>query len=445
MNVSSSGFEGRSQHSGTAIRVTRKRRVHAHVKPADWPQVLCVTYISIWVISPPMMIGQSFRAVALFAAILWIVIEFARRAQTFLSPSPLVLAASLFVVYSVIVAYSTQGPLGLIENIQLYIFLFFLVLFESYRKRDFRQLRIVFWMALLVNPIWLVTTLVTYRDLAGASRLLSHSGDIQSELVRQGVGGYGMVYSAVVALPVMLYLLKSRIVVKPSLRLLLVLNLILSYAVIFRAGYALGLVLMVVGTVITLVVGRLDRSTLIKATLIIVLVLSVSPFLASAVPDWAEQFFQGTLYERKIRDARRSMAADRPVGTIQDRTELYARSVLTFMGNPIFGSLGASGAGGHSSVLDSLARYGGLFGIMLAYAIWRVPLGISRGAMHTSAFGMTLAISCVVILVSVLNKIVANLGFVLFVFYPVAMTYINETRWPGWLRQAETHRAIRTN
>ncbi len=177
--------------------------------PSDITQLICVLYICIWVISPPLAYGVLYRVFVVAATIIWLCIELKNRPRNLLGSSRPTLFVFVFVFYSAIVGYLVEGSTDLIRNFQIYICLLFLVFYESYRKRDIRQLRPVFWISVILLSGWAFLTLIGLNANENVARILVRSSDLAEEYSGQGIGGYGLVYSLIIGVPVALYLVKS--------------------------------------------------------------------------------------------------------------------------------------------------------------------------------------------------------------------------------------------
>ena len=402
--------------------------------PADKVQLLCVFYITIWAISPPLSYGVVYRLVAIIATALWLGIELLKRPSTFFRPSSATFFALFFIIYSAIVGLVVDGSEDFVRNMQIYIFLLFLIFYESYRKRDFRQLRIIFWASLILFPIWFGTTLLMYKEMPHISRDLVRSSELAEEYSKLGVGGYGLVYSAVIAIPVLLSMIKSRSashltkendLIRKLLVGIVLLNLLLGCALIIKAGYSIAVILMLSGIILTLTIGRKFSSQLIRLSAIILVVLLISAFTAPILTGVAEKFSENPMYARKMQDIMGSLESKGSVGTVSERTDRYERSIDLFLANPVLGTLAFTDIGKHSAILDRFARYGIFVGAMFAYIVFYLPLRYLKKKSDRS-YGMSLAVAFVVIGFSFLNNVFASFGYMVFIFYPVAMTYIEE-------------------
>lgn len=400
----------------------------------DKVQILCVLYITVWAISPPLAYGTAYRIVAVAATSWWLFIEFLKRPSTFFRPSVATASALIFVAYSAIVGYMIEGFSDIVRNFQIYIFLLFLVFYESYRKRDVRQLRIVFWGALSLFPIWLWLTYRTYGQVHNVSRILVRSSEVALNYRGQGVGGYELVYSMIVAIPVLLYLFKyfyrpDVFRLSSSARILpmglILTNLILGSLVIIKAGYSISVIIFAISIVITIIIGKRSTLLVFRASCTFLIIVLLYFYFFVPIMELLANLSKGTMYERKFHDLVSFIANEQITGTLALRTERYLRSVKLFFENPIVGTLSFSHIGKHSAILDRYARYGIFVGTLFAYTVFYLPLQILK-RQRGKNFGMASAVAFVVICFSFLNNLFSSYGFMVFIFYPLAMSYIED-------------------
>ena len=128
-------------------------------------QNLMVAYIFLWTISPPLFASDAARLLVVPATAVWFLIEITRQKGLLQNSIVPVLLALALILYTGIVEMLTSGPSGLLQHIQLWIALFFLMIFQS-RQHDLKSLVPLFWLVLAVYPVWQIITVWTlsYED-----------------------------------------------------------------------------------------------------------------------------------------------------------------------------------------------------------------------------------------------------------------------------------------
>ncbi len=408
-------------------------------KPAmgvsDVIQMLCLAYLVAWAISPPLAIGDVYRALALVSAALWAAIELLRPDNIFFKPSGTVLLVFVYLFYTVCIEMIVPDQANIARQYQSWIMLMFLLIHESYRRRGIWRMRPLFWIALLLFPIWLYTTLRGYTTFgSNASRLVTRASAQSQELQDAGIGGFGLIYSVMVSIPILAYFViaPSRVnwdaiagsaAKRGAAWLLIFLNLALSIIVVFNAGYMIAVLITLVS--LGLVSTIRSRSPWSIAVLVVasLSVFTIAAYALEPLADFAVAETQGTLLAPKARDFRASLEESKSVGTVKGRSERYTRSMQLFIENPVIGTLSIDDVGKHSAILDRFAEYGIIFGSIFAYLLFSLPLRVLRHSARN--FGVALSVVFVVILFSMLNNVFASFGFMVFVFYPAAMSYLH--------------------
>jgi hypothetical protein len=424
------GFKGAERRASIVPAAAHKPqcRTFSDEPLADRVQLLCVGYVALWTLSPPLMIGEMYRWMALGATLLWVVIEAAVRPDTFFRPSRPVALVSAYIAYSALVGWMLGGSDALLRDLQMFISFLFLYFYESHVRRNIRQLRPVFWMALVALPVWLAISINTYLSNPHASRILVRSSGQAEELWAQGVGGYALVYTVVIAVPVLLHMLLRRAVTSKLLYMVLAANVLLSTALVLRAGYSIAVVLLVASVIVTLF-SEQRRHLNVPLTLLGIVFAAFLAWRAyPIVSAWVLEQSSGTSYERKVEDVITSLGDSESEGTLAFRTDRYLRSALLCVYNPVTGVLRFDDLGKHSELLDTFGRYGVPVGLLFAYCVFYLPLrDVRRGrkSQH-NVWALALTVLVVSVLFTLFNNVFAAFGFMVFVFYPVAASYLDD-------------------
>lgn len=411
----------------------------------DRLQTMAVFYIGAWAISPPLFVNDQARLVAAGAFGLWLLCELTRRNGVIARPTLTVTISIVFLAYTSIVRGYVDGVGALVSTIQTTVFVLFLIFFESARRTGLKKYRGVLWGALFLLPIWMATTISALGSDRHIARMLVRSSEEGAAYLAEGVGGYGLVYASVLAVPPLLYLLANlpplslsrgqtaRRLWQLVQRLVVGAGALLAIVLVMRAGYSIAVAALILGAITFLLLrGRAqNRSFRIGLAIAIsALALAVSQTSAvGSVLDGLSSLAGGTSYRAKIDDLRTSLETSTSVGTVYDRTERYARSATLFFENPVVGTLSSRDIGKHSAILDHFAQFGIFGGGAFLYLILSVPIMLVRASTsHARMSGVAFAYLAIVTICTLFNNISASMGFVAFLLYPLAMTY--EARAP---------------
>ena len=388
-----------------------------------------IAYIAIWAISPPLFASDTARALVLIATGAWFFLELSRSKGIVLRPTRPVILAFVFMAYTGVLEVVLNGPNGLLSHIQIWIMLLFLVIFQS-RRTNLQSLTPIFWLVLSILPLWMFITIKTVLfENPHAARLIVRSSAEADTLVQQGVGGYALVYGAILLLPSLSVLLlnsfslKNVILPRPLQSIpaiaqgLLLVNLALSVFLVLSAGFSIAVIAMIAIFILTIFLNRYSA----QRAFITLFALVVAFVLGESLLEWVLTamlpFAEGTNFAIKINDVLRSMQVGDAVGSAGDRLERYARSFRLFIENPIVGTLVVDDIGKHSEVVDTYARWGAFIGTIFLYLTIFLPLRVLQAG--KIRFGVGLAMLMAVVFVLGLNSGFAVAGLMLFLMFPV--------------------------
>lgn len=404
-------------------------------------QNLAVAYVCLWATAPVLAFGLGYRLAAVAAVGLWAVLEMFRPGGLFSRPTLPVILTAFFILYTAGTEALLSADQNFIWHIQTWIMLFFLVFYES-RRGDIRSMAPIFWFLLATLPIWYFSTYAAF-DAYGThtARLQTRSSDFSREISSEGVGGYPLVYGAVVMVPVFALLLLNHRRFLPLERprwltsvsripllvpALITANLVLGTALIVRAGFSIAIILMVFSVALSLIFRRRSPVMLLLIPLFMMVAwlfsqMALVPLLEALVP-----LTEGTPYYRKVRDVIDTLQNDQSQGTFNDRMERYSRSLGLFLQNPVFGVISSRDVGKHSAYLDTYARYGLLIGSIYLYLMIYLPIRLMRGMRDN--FGLAFSILSIMVLLPLLNDDFSSLGVMLFIMVPVACDLVERGR-----------------
>ena len=391
---------------------------------------MALTYLIVWVLSPPLAAGAIWRVLAVMAMLLWLALDTLSPRSVLRKPNWPVLATLLYVLYTVCLEVLVPDAAAINQQFPIWIMLFFLLVGESQRRGNSTDAEFCFWIVLLVLPIWSFSTLWGINNIsADVSRTMSRASEEARELAAQGIGGYGYIYTVVLCVPFLAELairtrkdwsLGQTRWLQRLARLIIWGNFLLASLLVFRAGYTIALVLSAFAILsVTLIRSRRTLPFAISICLTGVLALSTIVVLEPALRAM-EGVAEGTEYASKVRDIRTLLEEDQSTGTVESRAERYSRSIRLFLENPVIGTLKFDDVGKHSAILDRFAQYGILFGLVFLALMIHVPIRVMRSS--GAPVGLALAFLVVAIGFPILNTVFMSWGLILFVFSRGALT-----------------------
>lgn len=207
-----------------------------------------------------------------------------------------------------------------------------------------------------------LSVLSIYPD---ASRVLATASEEKSIYMSMGTGGYGFVFG----LTFMITAIAKAITTKKHIwkKAFLIVCLIYMFFLIIKASYTMSIILTTLGIVLVLI-NKNKKTIILCAFITLLLCIFVNGnILSSAITNFAGLFSNDSLVQLKLLDTADYFADSNSSIYASGRIELYETSLKSFIAYPLFGDLffGNATFGGHSSWLDTLAKYGLCGGIIL--------------------------------------------------------------------------------
>lgn len=334
-------------------------------------QMISVLYIVVWTISPFMEIDTIYRLLGVAFAGLWCVILVFRQKPLKINYEQFF--AACFLVMVVTVTYIDTGKVsGIIKQIS-YFMLVICFIISHYYKDHWKELSVIIPVVLILLIFFNIRTAgALIEDPTIARRLVRDDESIYVYL-RQGIGGYSLIYPQVCVFPALLQWTISAFR-KNKLFFVLGTVCIVSYlAVIFNAGYSIAIFATGVGTLLLLFYRGKSGLKAFLVAFFVFAGLMLALLYIEDFRNWILDTFQNNAIHKKINDLIATSESGAAEGSIHVRMVRYLGSVKVIFKYPVIGALWRDGGGGHSAVLDTLARYG-LFGVVVyCYMIYYVP------------------------------------------------------------------------
>lgn len=372
--------------------------------------IICLGFVALWCISPPLFISSFARIIVLFSMIIALRIRYVYHPTYFF-------ILVFFVVYTLTIGIAKQGIGYVLTNIQTYIILAIsYIAVNEYKKNKDKRYNFIKIVKLIewVYPVWMLITLKAYSSIPNISRILANNNNENvAKWSRQGIGGYGMIYSLVFYNIILLYLLIN----KKRNNILTVLNYILSLMTIILAGYSIALIAIMIGSSLIIIIRKKNFQNIILALGIFIIIYIIFIVFREEIFSSLLNLTQGTMYEQKAIDIISSFYGDGAQGTLESRTVLYEYSWKVFLNQPLIGTALSRNFmfGGHSFFLDMFAKFGILGGIPFLYLILYFPI---KCIQKNKEFSLSLAIVILIIFIGGLNNLSAAFAPIVYLFYP---------------------------
>lgn len=391
-------------------------------------QMVSVLYLLVWSVAPPLQLDMIFRLLALGLAFVWFFIEFFRRFEF----TMMQIWCALFMVAVAVIAYLHDGAGAVMGEIAVYMMVlgFFINMYSSDSWQHYRIV-VPITLGLLIFFNYRTATALA-ADTSIARRLVRDTEELYVYM-RQGVGGYGLIYPQVCIAPVVLAWTLKSFKHNKLCFLLGVAWVVTFWTVLNDAGYSIAIIATVVSAMVLIFYRRQSvwPAFLLSAVLIIVGVLLL--VYVEGFRNLVMQLFEGTKVVHKIEDLL-STAEGETADSFASRINRYWRSIQTCLQFPLIGGLLFGGVGGgHSEILDAFARYGIWGGVPTVVMIFRTPSYFKNEYTSSTIIATANAHITVTALVSLFDPFVYNVYLPLLILCPVMYTDI--LIWTGELHE----------
>ena len=161
-------------------------------------QQISVLYMVVWTISPFMEIGNIWRFAALGAFVLWLICAMSRGLRL----ERMHLLALAFLASVVVVNIIENNGFGKIMRPIHYYMMVLLFIVGYFYKDRWRELYFIVPIILLFLIYFNFKSAFTVMEDPTIARLIVRNDENIYQYLREGIGGYGLVYPQVVTFPV---------------------------------------------------------------------------------------------------------------------------------------------------------------------------------------------------------------------------------------------------
>ena len=332
-------------------------------------QQISVLYLVIWTITPFMEIDNIWRIGALAAFGLWLLCAINRG----LHLEKIHLLALAFLSLVVVVNIIENNGFGkILRPINLYMMVLFLIVGHFYIDK-WKELYFIVPIILLFLIYFNFKSAFKVMEDPTIARLIVRNDENIYQYLREGIGGYGLVYPQVVTFPVIVMWIFKTIKCKKIYFIIGVVWVVSYIMFILNANYSIA----IVGSLISLIILLFYKGHSIGLAFAISFGLFVA--LMMMILYWDSfrnmllEFFDGTAVAKKINDLVATSESGAAEGSINARIVAYQGTINTIFQYPFIGGLWWSAGGGHSALGEAFAQYGLFGGYIFCKIMYGVP------------------------------------------------------------------------
>lgn len=394
-------------------------------------QQISVLYLVIWTISPFMEIDMIWRIGALAAFGLWLLCGMSRG----LHLERIHMLALAFVALVVVVnIVENNGFSKILRPIQYYMMVLFFIVGSFYRDK-WKELYFIVPIVLVFLIYYNFKSAFAVMEDPTIARLLVRNDEDIYIYLRQGIGGYSLIYPQVVAFPVLvIWIFKSN--KQKKLDFVVGIVWLVSYVLFgINANYSIA----ITGSIISLIILLFYKghsaglAFAVSAGLFISLMLMI--LNVEGFRNMLLEFFDGTAVAKKINDLVATSESGAAEGSINDRVIAYQGTFNTIFKYPIVGGLWWESGGGHSALGEAFAKYGLFGGYVFCRILYSIPSGYKKTFVYKRIQQMANANLVVLLFVTLLDSTpYAFMGMIL-IITPILYEHIIE--WDGLVANNE--------
>ncbi len=334
-------------------------------------QAVAVLYLVAWTVSPPLQVDAIYRIIALACAVLWVAIWFVRENPVTLGKEQI--GAIFFLIAVLIVVYFEKYDFSaFIKQIAL-IMLVICFMMTYFYDDKWDELAGIVPIVLILLTIWNYKTFTILIEDHTIARQLVRDDEATYEYLKQGIGGYSLIYPQVCISPLILAWTFKAFKYN---KVYFAVGAVWAYTfirVLELAGYSIALFASAVGLIILLFYRGKNVVVAFIITIIIFIAIMAAIMYVAPFREWILETFDGTAVARKVNDLVNPSDPGVTGDSIQIRIDAYSNSIIDIFKYPIIGSLWRENGGGHSALLDITSKYGWIGGYALAMMFYHVP------------------------------------------------------------------------
>ena len=390
-------------------------------------QKIAILYLIAWTISPPLQVDTIYRLIALACAVLWVVIWFIRESPVTLGKEQI--GAIFFLISVMVVVFFEKYDFSaLIKQIAL-IMLVICFMMTYFYDDKWDELAGIVPIVLILLTVWNYKTFNILVEDHTIARLLVRDDEATYDFLRQGIGGYSLIYPQVCISPVILaWIFKAF----RHNKLYFVIGVAWAYTFVRfleLAGYSIALFASTIGLLLLLFYRGKNVVAAFAITIIVFIGIMAAILYLEPFREWILETFDGTAVARKVNDLVSTTDSGVTGDSIQVRIEAYSASFMDIIRYPIIGSLWRVGGGGHSALLDITAKYGWLGGYAFSMMFYHAPFHYKHHYNDKFIIKVANATLITLMFVSILDSV--NYSFSCMVLIVSSLLFEDIIKWTG--------------
>lgn len=235
------------------------------------------------------------------------------------------------------------------------------------RKRYIHSAKIILGFYFLRIIITMVTTIIGLQIFPGASRDLGNGEFVAKNPLYQvylslNIGGFDLVYTIVLLIPIFCYLFKYSSEYKYSytLKLIMAVLIVFSMYCILQMEYTTAFLLSIFALTSLFTTKETNVRKYLALLFVAGIILYITKGIFAQVLDYMSEMVESKEIAVRFSDLANSISGQvtSDASDVDARQEVYSKSLNAIVNNPFGTWLSSNEAGGHSFILDYIAKYG---------------------------------------------------------------------------------------
>lgn len=329
-------------------------------------------------------------------------------------------------IFFVIKSYYKNGILGIYSL--LYIFNPILVALYLFEKSRFTNLKYLAFIILFSLAITSFTTFIGLEQNPELARVLATISDSESTVLYDGlsknIGGYDIVYSLVIATPIIYYLVDFYFQNKKYKFLLKIIIFLFLIIFIIDTQYTTALLMLFVISLLNVIFRKINfKYIIIWGTILLLGYNFIGNNLTKTLYSISDGIDSQIIASRLIELADMIDNGNADGDDISERSDAYEKSILLFKENYLLGNWYNEEIllGGHSTILDTLALGGSLLFLVILFCFTKIV-----NFLFSSINGdkekkcMVMVLVCYIILAAI-NPVISGSFFSIIFITPIGL------------------------
>lgn len=390
-------------------------------------QAVAVLYLVVWTISPPLQVDLIYRLIALACAVVWAAIWFIRENSITLGKEQI--GAIFFLIAVMVVVYFEKYSFSsLIKQIALIMLVICFIMTYFYDNK-WHELSGIVPIVLILLIIWNLKTVDILVEDHTVARLLVRGDETTYQYLRQGIGGYSLMYPQVCICPLIFaWIIKAF----KNNKFFFAIGIVWIYSYVRfleLAGYSIALFASSIGLILLLFYRGKNAVPALLVTIVAFIGVMAAILYITPFREWILETFDGMAVARKVNDLVNPSEPGVTGDSIQVRIDAYTYSLQNIFKYPIIGSLGREGTGSHSALLDITAVYGLLGGYAFSMMFYHVPMHYKHHFKDKFITRVANATLVTLMFVSILDSF--NYSFTCMILIVASLIFEDIIKWTG--------------